>query len=71
MAVKTKVGAKGKSAAAPAAKGATAKVQRAKAGANKMELDKPVAAPKKAKTQQELDEEMRLYERGRRFAGAA
>ncbi|WVF72873.1 hypothetical protein IAT40_007691 [Kwoniella sp. CBS 6097] len=53
----------------------TAKVGRAKANASKdaMDIDKPVVSqPKKekpkAKTQAELDEEMRAYERARRFA---
>ncbi|OCF37998.1 hypothetical protein I317_03959 [Kwoniella heveanensis CBS 569] len=53
----------------------TAKVGRAKANASKdgMDIDKPVVSqPKKEKpkqkTQAELDEEMRAYERARRFA---
>ncbi|WWD19755.1 hypothetical protein CI109_104219 [Kwoniella shandongensis] len=50
-----------------------AKVGRAKANTNKnaMEVDKPVQAKKekpKPKTQADLDEEMRAYERARRFA---
>ncbi|WWC64734.1 uncharacterized protein I303_107345 [Kwoniella dejecticola CBS 10117] len=59
------------------AKAATgnAKVGRAKAKASKsaMDIDKPASAPvkkekPKPKTQAELDEEMRAYERARRFA---
>ncbi|WWC72142.1 uncharacterized protein I206_106102 [Kwoniella pini CBS 10737] len=52
-----------------------AKVGRAKAKVTKnaMDVDKPLAAPlkkekPKPKTQAELDEEMRAYERARRFA---
>jgi len=52
------------------------KVARAKAQANnstKMEVDQPMLAKKGKdkpvqKTQAQLDEEMRLYERGRKFA---
>jgi hypothetical protein len=48
------------------------KVARAKAkqnSSNKMEVDQPVRKEKPApKTQAELDEEMRAYERQRRFA---
>ncbi|KAK8853324.1 hypothetical protein IAR55_004028 [Kwoniella newhampshirensis] len=50
-----------------------AKIGRAKVNTNKnaMDVDKPVQAKKekpKPKTQAELDEEMRAYERARRFA---
>lgn len=46
------------------------KVARAKKE-TKMEVDKPAPAAAKPKTQAQLDEEMKAYERARRFAGAA
>lgn len=51
--------------------GGVDKVQRAKARAasSQMDVDRPIAKEKfRAKTQEELDEEMRAYERQRRFA---
>lgn len=72
-----KANAAKKIAAKGAAKGKGAdKVARAKKGAAKMEVDsKPAPAAKKEekakpKTQAQLDEEMRAYERARRFAAA-
>jgi hypothetical protein len=67
-AVKAKVG-KGKGVKAAAGKD---KVARAKRDSGRMDVDKPAPAPAaavaKPKTQAQLDEEMKAYERQRRFA---